>query len=928
MNKGITLFMACTLFSSLGLAHQSAQQKDSIPNSSIGTEYGRGVSFNSKESTTASAQATADDLSHKTSINPSNNLFGKIPGLQVLQRAGNAWDSGSTLYIRGLGTTNNRNPLILVDGFERSIVNLTVQEIESVTVLKDAASLSLYGIRGANGVVYIKTKRGSKAAPVIDLSYEFNFATPNRLPEFVDGHTYAQSLNEALRNDGLSQRYNQQELDAFKNQTYPDFYPNVNWMDEALRNHSYGDNANFSIRGGGEMVQYYAQLNYLDDRGILQPTSDNDGYSTQFKFSKLNIRTNLDIKVSQSTQLQLNLLGNFSEHNRPSRGTGEIFNALYQVPSGAFPIKTPNNLWGGTSIYNNNPIAFISGGGYARAQTRTLFADMGLTQRLDFITEGLSANIKVGLDNNASYWDSNSRTFAYESAVKNWEVAGEDIYKKLANETELSFGSNVGDITRHFNFSGQLNYDKNWEKHKLNVALIYAMDKETNKGRNASYAFQDIVAHAHYAYLNRYLLDVSLSASASSVLEPGHQWGLFPSIGAGWVISEEAGMQQDWLNLLKLRASYGIAGRADYGANLFKDIYGGGSSYFFKNTLNSQSGMAEKQLRVNGLTYEKSHKLNVGVDFMAFNKLSLTIDAFYDHRTDILVSGSGKTSTMLGISAPMINDGIVNNYGVEIGAGWNDQIGQVRYQLGAQFSFTRNEIQNMNEAYQPFDYLKRTGHSLGQIFGYEVEGIYQSQEEIDNRETKQYLSEVHPGDLKFKDQNGDKRIDNYDQIALGYTEICPEIYYSFDLGAEYKGIGFTAQFQGAANYSKALSIPSVYRPLMNNHTISQHYYDNRWSETTPNGIYPRLTTLGSANNYNTNSLWITDASFLKLRTLELYYQLPQAMLMKGKVLKQARIFARGHDLFSLDKIDIADPESMGAAHPTMTQYTFGINLRF
>lgn len=919
MRKSSKLLIACLLLSSAS----SAQVRDSIAS----IEYGRGISISKKGSTAASASAGAAELSHKTSIDPSNNLFGMIPGLQVLQNAGNAWSDGATLYIRGLGTNNSKTPLILVDGFERPIAELTVQEIESVTVLKDAASLSLYGIRGANGVIYIKTKRGTNQAPVIDFSYEFNFATPKRLPDFVDGYTYAQALNEGFKNDGLAPRYSQQELDAFKNQTFPDFYPNVNWIDEALRDRSYGDNVNFSIKGGGEIAQYYAQINYLDDRGILRPTNDNEGYSTQFKYSKLNVRTNLDIKVSATTQLQLNLLGNFSERNRPSKSTDDIFSALYQVPSGALPIKNSRGLWGGTSIYGNNPIALISGSGYAREQARTLFADMGLTQRLDFITPGLSAAVKVGFDSYATYRDTNSRTFGSGSATKDW-VGGKDEYKKLTEETELAFDKDVDVITRHFNFDARLEYAKSWGKHAMNATLLYAMDKQTNKGANTSYAFMDVVAQGHYAYNNRYLLDIAMSGSAASILEPGHRWGLFPSIGAGWVLSEEDFLKTDWLDMLKLRASYGIVGRADFDWNLFRNIYGGGNSYFFKDALSSQSGMKEKQLRMDNLTYEKSHKLNVGIDFMAFHKLSLTIDGFYDHRTDILVAGSGAVSSVLGITAPKTNDGIVNNYGFELGAAWSDKIGGVSYQLGGQFTFARNEIKNMNEVYRPEDYLKRTGRPLGQIFGYEVEGIYQSQKEIDDREVKQYLSDVRPGDLKYKDQNGDKRIDEYDMVALGYNNVCPEIYYSFNLGAEYKGFGFTAQFQGAANYSKILNTPSVYRPLINNNTISKEYFENRWSENTPNGIYPRLTTLGSDNNYATNSLWVADASFLKLRTLEVYYQFSEKQMKATRFIKQARLFARGHDLFTHDHIKIADPESIGAAHPTMTQYTFGINLRF
>ncbi|MDD4199278.1 MAG: SusC/RagA family TonB-linked outer membrane protein [Paludibacter sp.] len=919
MKKSVKLFIVGLLFSSISIA----QVADSIQ------QYGRGISFNQKEATTASAVATSDVLGHRTSTTPSNSLFGLIPGLQVLQNAGNAWDDGATLYIRGVGTFSKNSPLILVDGFERNLDNLVVQDIESVTVLKDAVALSLYGVRGANGVVCIKTKRGYVGKPEITFDYEFKMGTPTYEPEFVDGYTYAQALNEGLKNDGLSPRYSQRELDAFKDQTYPDFYPNVDWWGKALRNHSDGNNANFSMRGGGEVAQYFAQMNYLNDNGILKPTDDNEGYSTQFKYSKLNFINNLDIKLGKTTKLGLGLRGNFAESNRPFTPTGDIFTALYQVPSGAMPVKTTHNLWGATTVYKNNPIAYISGKGYERAQSRNLYADMQLTQRLDFITPGLSAAARIGFDNEAEYWERNQRDFASESAIKGWDGA-DDQYTKLTEESALTFTSSIKDVVHHLNINAQVNYNRAWGDHKMNTTIFYAMDKMSQRGQNNGRAFIDIVGQAHYTYKDRYLLDLSLSGSAASVLDPEDRWGIFPSIGAGWVLSEESALKADWLNLLKLRASYGIAGRADYGVNLYRDAFGGGGSYYFKDTPASLGGTKENRLAVvGGLTYEKSHKLNVGFDFLAWNRLSLTVDGYTDHRTDILVDGSGTMSAVLGISAPKVNDGIVNSYGVEVAANWNDHIGSFSYQLGGQFSFNRNEIIEMNEVYRPYDYLKRTGHSVNQIFGYEVEGIYQSQEEIDGRDVKQYLSEVRPGDLKFKDQNNDKRIDEYDQIALGYNNLCPEIYFGFNLGAAYKGVGFLAFFQGVGNYSKSLDTRSVYRPLINNNTISQHYYDNRWSENNPDGKYPRLTTTGSENNYNTNSLWVVDASYMKLRTLEVYYQFPEKWLNGLNSVKHAKIFARGHDLFSLNRLDgISDPESIGVNHPLMRQFTFGVNLRF
>ncbi len=892
--------------------------------SGLKLDYGRNIIHSANEMTGAVSVATAGQLSHKNSINASNQLFGQINGLQVLQNSGAVWENDATLFVRGLGTLNAKNPLILIDGFERSIKEITSEEIESVSVLKDAVATSIYGIRGANGVVLIKTKRGSALAPRINFSYEFNMDTPQCLPDFVDGYTYAKSLNEALLNDGLQPRYTGLELDAFKNQTYPSFYSNVDWINESLRDRSYGDNVNFSASGGNKYVRYYTMINFLDNRGILKPTEDNDGYSTQLKYSKLNIRTNLDVTVSPTTTVQLNLLGNFSEHNRPGTTVDDLFTALYQVPAGAFPIKTERGIWGGTNSYNNNPVALISGKGYARSQTRTLFADMQLKQDLSVITKGLSAGFRIGVDNYASYWDSNTKNFGYESASVNLET-GDKSYTTLGNEGTLAFSKSVGAINTHFNLEAFVNYKKQWGKNSLNSTLMYSMDKTTSKGRNSGRAFMDVLGQFHYAYANRYLLDISLSGSASSILAPDNRWGLFPAVGAAWVLSEEDVLRRNWLNMLKVRASYGISGRADYGVDLYQDIFGGGNSYYFKDSPTSIGGMKLTQLGIRDLTYEKSHKLNAGVDFMAWNRLTFSIDAFYDRRTDVLVGGDNSISSVLGTVVPRVNDGVVDNRGVEASLNWSEKIGNFKYSLGGQFSFVRSKIINQNEEYRPYNYLKRTGGALNQIFGYEVIGIYQSKEEIDNRPVKQMLGDVYPGDLMFKDQNGDNVIDSYDQVKLGYNSICPEIYYSFDLNLAYKGFAIYALFQGAGNYSKILDTRSIYRPIVGNNTISEYYYENRWSEDNKNGTLPRLTYLGSTNNYNSNSLWVADASFLKLRTLELSYQFSKK---NNKLLNGLRVYARAHDLFRHDKIDIRDVEALDAVHPTMTQYAFGFNLTF
>lgn len=926
-NKKLNIVLAGVLCSVGVMAQESTpvidQKKDVV-------ELGRNVSYDETEMTGAVSTVRSEALSHKNSIKPSNQLYGMTPGLMVLQNGGTVWENGATMYIRGIGTSNGKTPMVLVDGVERSIDELSSEEIESVSVLKDAVATAIYGIRGANGVILVKTKRGSTGAPLINFSYEFNVATPNRLPELVDGYTYAKALNEAMNNDGLDPRYSDDELAIFKDQIYPSFYPNVDWVDETLKNTAFGDNINFSARGGGKHVRYYTMLNFLDNRGILKHTNDNDGYSTQLKYSKLSVRTNLDIDLTDKTLLQLNLMGNFSEHNRPSTSTSNLFNAIYTIPSAAIPIKTDKNIFGATTTYSNNPVALISGVGYARSQTRAMYADLHLRQDFSSILPGLSAGFRLSIDNTASYWDSNTKKFKSQSSVLNL-TTGEFVYSDLTNETNLSFSSSVGSAETRFTMQAYADYHKEWNKHKLQATMMYSMDKRNTKDQNSGRAYMDIIGSAHYSYNNRYLLDFSLNGSASSLLDPSNRWGIFPAVGAGWILSEEDFMKTDWLNFLKVRASYGISGRADYSVNLYKQLYGSGEAYYFHtgtNAPSSFSGMRYTQVGVSDLTYEKSKKLNVGIDFKAFNKLTATVDAFYDHRSDILVATSGTLSNVFGLSAPQANEGIVDNRGVEASLAWDHSINNFTHHIGGQFTFAKNKIINQNEEYRPYDYLKRTGKSLGINYGYEVIGIYKSKEEINNRGVTQKLGDVRPGDYMYKDQNGDGVIDAYDQVPLGYSSTCPEIYYSFDLGAEYKGLGIYAQFQGVGNYSKVLNTASIYRPIISNRTISTWYWENRWSETNPNGTLPRLTYSGSDNNYATNSAWVANASFLKLRTLEVYYKFPTKLLAKTGFLGGAKLFARANDLFCIDNINLRDPEAIGISYPTMTQYTFGFNLSF
>ena len=871
-----------------------------------------------------------------------NALSGKISGLASVQSKGQPGEDDATLYVRGVGSlsTDLSSPLVLVDGVERSFSQLDPNEIADITVLKDASATAVFGVRGANGVILVTTKRGEEGKVKINVSTSYAVQIPTRIPEFADSYDYAVTYNQAALESGTPEAdlpFTTAMIEGYRTHSSPYVYPDVDWADLMLRKAALQTQHNFTMSGGTKTVRYFVSLGAYTQEGLYRVYETD--YNSNYRYNRYNYRINLDVDITKSTLMKINLGGRLSNQRTPnynnatSTDLGKFFQEIYNtvpfisagIVDGKY-VKVDSRLLP-SSFNTTDPLQNIYGRGYRVALGNTLNFDFILEQKLDFITKGLAIGVRAAIDNYTTYQDSNTKNFAYEAATMDM-TSGTQRYSMLRNEGTLSFSKGVTESSNHFNFETRLSYDRQWTDHKLSGLLMYSMDKNTVNTQNASRAFMDIIGQVHYAFKGRYILDFSMSGTASSVLEPGHRWGVFPAVGAAWLLSEEPFMKSSWLDLFKIRASYGISGMADYDLNLYRNQYGSSDAYFFGETFSKLYGLKETVLGISGLTYEKSHKADFGIDLGIFNRLALTADVFYDHRTDILTDASGVTSSVLGISVPKVNNGVIDNYGAEASLNWNDRIGDFSYNIGGTFSYVRSKIISMNEQYRPYDYQRRTGLPVNQIFGYVVEGIYQNQEQIDDREVKQYLSDVYPGDLMFEDLNGDYRIDENDMKAIGYNNVCPEIYYSFWVGAEYRGIGLYALFQGAGNYSTILSVNSVYRPLINNNTVSAHYYKNRWTPENPDAKYPRLTYAGSANNYNNNTLWVADASFLKLRTLELSYRLPESVLEKTRVIKGLSVFARAHDLFSWHRLEPMDPENVDDGHPLMTQCTFGINLSF
>lgn len=906
--------------------------------SSEKVNYGFGLQQTNAESTGAVSTVYAENLDKSSAFSIGNSLYGNVLGLTTMQSTGVVWEQMPSMYIRGLKTLNGNNGILLVvDGLERdnnwqALKYITPEEVESVSVLRDAAALALYGYRGVNGVVNIVTKRGKYDTREINFSYDHAFNYMTRKPELADAYTYASALNEALTNDGKQVRYSQNELNAFKNGTSPYLYPNVNWWEEVFRDRGASDIATLSFRGGSTKMRYYTMMNLQNNRGFIKNFDTNADYSTQEKYSKANFRTNLDIDLSPKTKMQANIMGILNEFSRPGMGSDNLISKLYQLPSAAFPIRTESGLWGGNTTWgeNWNLVALTEGRAYSKGHTRGLYADMSLRQDLSSLTKGLGASVRIGYDNLASYWENHTKGYKYGMAsVASWEnglpIAGEEITG--GKDTEMSGDSKLDWQYRAFNFQMNVDWQRQFGVHSLYSMLLYTYKYDNAKGINNTFYRQNAGWYTHYGFKNRYFADFTLMASASNLLAPDHRWNVSPTVGLAWLISNEKFMQsQNVVDFLKLRASFGMLNTDNIPGNgYWNETVGGGNGYPINNNFGGDGGWHEGRLAsVNGTT-EKAYKYNAGVDATLFKGLTLTVDGFYERRSDIWVSSDGQNSAVLGASGSYVNAGIVDSWGTEIGANYYKKMGNVELNLGGTFTYNRSKIIEMLEEPAAYDYTRSTGNPVGQIFGLQAIGYFVDQADIDNSLPQQF-GPVKAGDIKYKDMNGDKVINSDDRVAMGYNSTCPEIYYSFSFGLEWKGLGFSAQFQGVGNYTAILS-GTYYHPLVDNTTISNYVYRNRWTPETPNARFPRLTTETVDNNLQTSSLWLADRSFLKLRNCEVYYKLPSSWLNRFWV-KNAKVYVRGVDLLCFDSIDQLDPEAMNSSYPATRSIHVGLSVGF
>ena len=862
--------------------------------------------------------------------NIANMLNGRIPGLVVQQWGCEPGADSPAMNARGVNTYGSGTGLfIVIDGFQSTeayFQQLTPQEIESITLLKDASATAIYGSKGANGVLLITTKRGTSDKIKINFSIQSGFQQPLRLPEFLGAYDYATLYNEALVNDGKSPFYTPMDLEAYKTGNDPIFHPDVDWYGTILRKAAPITNYNFTASGSNEYFRYFVLLNVLDDRSLYRKAGNVSDFSKNGTYTRYNFRTNIDVKLSKRLQGAVTLGGTIEDKTNPgtSENTSGMFDLMSSIAPNAFPVYVSTGMYGGNSMYSN-PLGDLMQTGYTSYNGRSLQAIFQLKGDLGFITPGLSVNGAVGFNTYFKSYSKKSRQYARYSVDR--DNADEIIYTTYGQNTSLAGDESSSSQWRDYSLQASLNYNRTFNGlHNIDAIYLGSYNDYVVTGTDLSYKNIAMGGRVTYSYDKRYIGEFSFGYNGTENFPKGHRFGFFPAGSLGWILSNEAFLKGNpILNYLKLRASYGIVGNDNIGGIRYMfDQYYDGYGYHLGNSNNVQDGLVQGKLANPDVTWEKEKKFNVGFEATLVNKIDVSFDYFIQKRSNILSQPYRTVPDYLGISRPDINIGKVGNKGLETSIRYNG-IGKkdLTYFVETSLWYAKNKVVYNAEAIQENEYLYGTGRIVGQPFVLEAIGFFKDEDDILKSPT-QTFTDVRPGDIKYKDQNKDGKIDSNDYYPIGYTSM-PQITLGLHGGITFKGFDMDIFFQGAANRTVYCG-GKYYHAFQNDGKISSIAL-GRWTpETAETATYPRLSSENNLNNYQASSFWQKNGNFLKLRSLEIGYTLPFQLSRKIN-LEKVRIFANGTNLFSLDHMDgFTDPETM-SGYPALRTISFGLSIQ-
>lgn len=919
-----------------------------------------GFGVQKKESVVAAiSQIDSKELLKSSSPNISQAIAGRLPGVMTSQTSGAPGADDAAIFIRGRASFSSDNqPLILVDGVERKYSQISPDDIETISILKDASATAVYGVRGANGVVLITTKRGRDSKPEVSLSANFQSQTPTRKNTYLDSYNSVTLLEEALRNDGLPSQYTTDDIDMFRksslgqlNAAQSQLYPNVNWYDAILRSSSPAARYNATIRGGTRRMRYFTSLDYYNQDGLYKNVSTYEyDRSSNTDFKRYGFRANLDFDLTKRMVLSVNFATRFEERQGPNIANenttstnpdNQLFYEINHTPGWLFPVRYENGFYGGNAQNKNNIVAMLAKGGFYQRTNTVNETNFNLKHDLDFVTKGLSARGLVSFDYETYYNRRFTAGFATYELINRNNPELESSYTRYNEDQELSYAGNTQTTMMKIYMEYALNYQRTFgTKHNVTGLLLYNQNDYRTQSELAR-RYQGLVGRVTYNYASRYFAELNAGFNGSENFIKGKRFGFFPSMSAGWLVSNESFMEssRSWLNTLKLKASYGEVGNDRYQVNgadvrfLYIPTWLQlSNSYLFGDT-NWQTGIYEGNYPNYSVTWEKARKYNVGLESAFLNNMfTFNVDVFKESRGNILTGYLTKPE-WLGVALAPGNLGKTTNQGFELDLKHNYKIGKVNYFASFNFTHAKNKIIDMNEPDLKTAYRKQEGHPIGQFFGLVSEGFVTSADINSGTLPQSTFGTVKAGDLKYKDMNADGFIDERDQTFIGYSNL-PQNTFSFSVGADWKGFALSAMFQGVGKVSRYYDAEAMFA-FVNGGKVKEHHLD-RWNpgvseaQNLASAKYPLLHYDQNGNhNQRVNSFFVKDGSFMRLKNVELSYSFPNEMTKRLKM-RDLRVFVNGNNLITWDKLDkITDPENEGSnRYPIMRSVNFGVNVRF
>ena len=930
--------------------------------------------------TGALSSVQTDDLLKSPATSVTNMLAGSLPGLSAVQTSGQPGKDAATIYIRGSGSLDNSlaTPLVLVDGVERDFSQIDPNEIESISVLKDASSTAVFGVRGANGVILVTTRRGLSGKPRVSVSTSLGLQQPISLVKQTGSYEFARFWNMKQELDGVTNKklyFSREAVEAYRTGSDPIMYPSMDWQDYCFNDLFLQSKNNINISGGNDKVKYFISVGYLYQNGLLKQLPGQT-YDNNYRYDRYNYRANIDAQLTPTTLMKLGIggvVGNTQEPRNVVSDTNQdqnpwvisqIWTHPFAGPGFVDGVRTlvPKDLVPLGEILRDGMFVFY-GCGYTRRYDTTLNIDIDITQDLDFITEGLSFSIKGAYDNAfaltkkytgggveyqtayyKSYFDSDGQMDPvspdYDKTI---------IYVPTGNDTPLSYSETHG-RNQNWYAEARINYDRNFGYHKVGGLVLYNMSRNYYPSTYTYIprSYMGLVARATYSYMTKYMIDVNLGYNGSENFAPGKtRFGLFPSVSIGWVMSAEEFMnRQNVFTYLKLRASWGLVG-SDKGVNTrfmyMPAVWTQSGSYSFGvDNPDSSPAFSMSKLGNDLVTWETAAKTNVGFDakFLS-NRLSLVADYFYEDREGILIAPQS-TPGIIATSSPNLNIGEVINQGYEIELSWNESpLADFNYFINANMSFARNRTVNMDEVPKQYSYMNQTGGPTDRQTGmYKYIRLYQYSDFTENPDGSltldptlpQPYQKVYPGDAMYADLNGDGVVNGDDKCVTGYSER-PEYMAGLNAGITWKGLSFSMQWTGAAHVDKMLDIE--YRiPFTNagKRGLLTYFYDDCWTpENQKNALYPRPAEISESWNSENSTLWLMDSSYIRLKNVTLGYTLSDMNWMKKLGISSMMFTFSGYNLLTFSKLKVIDPEGQTTRtgdYPLVKLYNFGLNINF